>query len=204
MRLNVQSPTREETNHNDRMRKSEGESSPTNDMTPRILAEMNKTREDSREGYSCTLAMNGQGLLLVYKDNRIIAEKFFYDVLPSKVEVWTRDEGNNWILALCAQELLPLTVSQSNVEPNLASKPPASETPIDLSLVKPSTVIDFELSPITWPSFEELCKTPPPLLGAPPAKKKRIRKRKDPSSGKQPEWKVLKPSEGTTLLQPRK
>ena len=152
--------------------------------------------------------MNTQGLLLVYKDNRIIAEKFFYDVLPSKVEVWTRDEANNWLLALCAQEL-PST--QPILEPSVpASKTPASETPIEMSIAKPSTstAIDFELSPITWPSFEELCKTPPPMpvLEVPPAKKKRIRKRKDGSSGKQPEWMaaLVKPSEGTTLLQSRK
>ena len=167
---------------------------------------MNKSREPSRIGRSCTLTMNGQGLLLVYKDNRIIAEKFFYDVLPSKVEVWTRDEQNNWVLALCAQQLLPLTLPQPILEPsNPVAKPP--ETPIDLSLAKPSTstAIDFELSPITWPSFEELCKTPPsmPLLEVPPAKKKRIRKKKDGSSDKQPEW-ITANSEGTTLLQPTK
>ena len=166
---------------------------------------MNKTRELSRKGHSCTLEMNGQGLLLVYKDNRIIAEKFFYDVLPSKVEVWTRDEGNNWVLALCAQELLPSTLPQPLESSILAAKPPTSQTAIDLSLAKPSTAVDFELSPIMWPSFEELCKTPPPmpLLGLPPAKKKRIRKKKD---GKQPDWitAVVKPAEGTTLLQPRK
>ena len=101
--------------------------------------------------------MNGQGLLLVYKDNRIIAEKFFYDVLPSKVEVWTRDDANNWILALCAQELLPST--QPIWEPIVPAS--ASETVIDLTLAKSSTstAIDFELSPFTWPSFEELCKS---------------------------------------------
>ena len=155
--------------------------------------------------------MNGQGLLLVYKDNRIIAEKFFYDVLPSKVEVWTRNEENHWILALCTQEILPAAMAQPILEPSiLAGKPPASETPIDLSLAKPSTstAIDFQLSPIIWPSFEELCKTPPPmpLLEVLPAKKKRMRKRKDGCSGKQHEWTtaVVKPSEGTTLLQPRK
>jgi hypothetical protein len=155
--------------------------------------------------------MNGQGLLLVYKDNRIIAEKFFYDALPSKVEVWTRDEVNNWVLTLCAQELLPSTLAQPILEPSIpASQPSASETPIDSSLANPSTstAIDFELSPITWPSFEEMCKTLPsmPLLGVSPAKKKRIRKKKDGSSGKQPEWitAVVKPSEGTTLLQPKK
>ena len=182
---------------------------PTNDKTLRILAEMIKSPEGSRKGRTCTLTMNGQGLLLVYKDNRIIAEKFFYDVLPSKVEVWSRDEANNWVLALCAQELLSSTLPI--LEPSIpASKPPASEIPIDLSLLKSSTstAIDFELSPITWPSFEELCKTPPSmtLLEVPPAKKKRIRKKKDVSSGKQPEWiaAVVKPSEGTTLLQPRK
>jgi hypothetical protein len=152
--------------------------------------------------------MNGQGLLLVYKDNRIIAEKFFYDVLPSKVEVWTRDDKNNWILTLCAQEVLPSTLAQP-LEPLLpSSKPPASETPIDLSIAKPSASTAIDLSPITWPSFEELCKTPPsmPLLEASLAKKKRIRKRKDGSSGKQPEWTaaIVKPREGTTLLQPRK
>ena len=181
---------------------------PTNDKTLTILPKINKSLEGSKKGRSCTLTMNGQGLLLVYKDNRIIAEKFFYDVLPSKVEVWTRDEANNWLLALCTQELLPST--QPILEPSIPSNPLASETVIDLSLLKPSTstAIDFELSPITWPSFEELCKTPPsmPLLEVPPAKKKRIRKRKDGSSGKQPEWMaaVVKPSEGTTLLQPRK
>jgi len=170
---------------------------------------MNKSPEGSSKGRSCTLTMNGQGLLLVYKDNRIIAEKFFYDVLPSKVEVWTRDEANNWVLALCAEELLPST--QPILEPSIpSSNPPGSETPIEMSIAKPSTstAIDFELSPITWPSFEDLCKTPPPmpLLEVPLAKKKRIRKRKDGSSGKQPEWMaaVVKPSEGTTLLQPKK
>jgi hypothetical protein len=153
--------------------------------------------------------MNGQGLLLVYKDNRIIAEKFFYDVLPSKVEVWTRNEDNSWVLALCTQELLPLP--QPILEPSIPTvKPPASETAIDLSLARPATsvAIDFDLSPFTSPSFEELCNTPPPmpLLGVPAAKKKRIRKRKDGSTGKQPEWitAVVKPSEGTTLLQPSK
>jgi hypothetical protein len=165
---------------------------------------MNKNREGGRKGRSYTLTMNGQGLLLVYKDNRIIAEKFFYDVLPSKVEVWTRDEANNWVLALCAQELLPST--QPILEPSVPASDP--ETVTDLSLAKPSTstAINFELSPITWPSFEELCKTPPPmpLLQVPPTKKKRIRKRKDGSSGKQPEWMVVKPSEGTTILQPKK
>ena len=165
---------------------------------------MNKSREGSSKGRSCTLTMNGQGLLLVYKDNRIIAEKFFYDVLPSKVEVWTRDEANNWVLALCAQELLPST--QPILEPSIPAS--ASEIPIDLSLAKPSTstAINFELSPITWPSFEELCKTPPPmpLLQVSPPKKKRIRKKRDVSSGKQPEWMAVNPSEGTTLLQPKK
>ena len=161
---------------------------------------MNKSREGSRKGRSCFLTMNRQGLLLVYKDNRIIAEKFFYDVLPSKVEVWSRDEENNWTLVLCAQE--PSTLAQ----PIPVSKPPAPETPIDLSVAKPSASTAIELSPITWPSFEELCKTPPPLLGVPPAKKKRIRKKKDGSSDKQPEWitAFVNPSEGTTLLQPRK
>ena len=155
--------------------------------------------------------MNGQGLLLVYKDNRIIAEKFFYDVLPSKVEVWTRNEENNWILALCAQEILPTAMAQPILELSTpVAKPPAFQTPIDLSLANPSTStgIDLQLSPIIWPSFEELCKTPPPmpLLEVSPAKKKRIRKRKDGCSGMHPEWTtaVAKPSEGTTLLQPRK
>jgi hypothetical protein len=169
---------------------------------------MNKSRERSRKGCSYTLVMNGQGLLLVYKDNRIIAEKFFYDVLPSKVELWTRNEQNNWVLALCAQEL-PSTLPQPVLEPSTpASKPPPSETPIDLSLVKPATAIDFELSPFLWPSFEELCKTPPPMpvLEVPSVKKKRIRKRKDGFLGKQPNWitTIVKPSEGTTLLQPKK
>ena len=170
---------------------------------------MNKSREVSRKARSCTQTMNRQGLLLVYKDNRIIAEKFFYDVLPSKVEVWTRDAENNWVLALCTQELHPSALPKSIFEPSVpAAKLP--ETPIDFSLAKPSTsaAIDFELSPFTWPSFEELCKTPPsmPLLEVSPAKKKRIRKKKDGSSGKQPEWitAVVKPSEGTTLLQPKK
>ena len=163
---------------------------PTNDKTLRIVAEMNKSPEGSRKGRSCTLTMNGQGLLLVYKDNRIIAEKFFYDVQPSKVEVRTRDEANNWVLALCAQELLPST--QPILEPSIpTSNPPASKIHMELSLIKPSTstAIDFELSPITWPSFEELCNTPPPmpLLQVPPPKKERIRKRKDGSSGKQSE-----------------
>src|SRR2546423_6772854 len=141
--------------------------------------------------------MNRQGLLLVYKDNRIIAEKFFYDVLPSKVEVWTRNEENNWVLTLCAQEQLPSSLPHSVLEPiSPTAKLPASSTPIDLSLAKPSNAINLELSPIIWPSFEELCRTPPPLLGVPPAKKKRIRNRKDGSSGNQP-------TERTTLLQPR-
>jgi hypothetical protein len=179
---------------------------PTNDKTLWILVEMDKSREGSRKGRSYTLTMTGQGLLLVYKENRIIAEKFFYDVLPSKVEVWTRDEANNWVLALCAQELLSST--QSILEPSVPAS--ASGIPIDLSLAKPSTstAINFELSPITWPSFEELCKTPPPmpLLQDPSSKKKRIRKRKAGSSGNQPEWMaaVVNPSEGTTLLQPKK
>jgi hypothetical protein len=136
--------------------------------------------------------MNGQALLLVYKDNLIIAEKFFYDVLPSKVEVWTRDGGNNWVLALCAQELLPSTNSEPVFEPSIpTAKPPVSETPIDLSLVKPSssTAIDLELSPIARASSEELCMTAPsmPLLEVPPLRKKRIRKKKDGSSGRESE-----------------
>ena len=155
---------RRETSHYDRVRKSDGLllATPTNQwQDTKYLTEMNKSRERSRKGRSWIFTMNGQGLLLVYKDNRIIAEKFFYDVLPSKVEVWTRNEENHWILALCTQEILPAAMAHHFLEPSiLAAKPPASETPIDFTLAKASTsiAIDLELSPITWPSFEEFCK----------------------------------------------
>jgi hypothetical protein len=171
---------------------------------------MNKSCERSRKDRSCSLTMNGQGLLLVYKDNRIIAEKFFYDVLPSKVELWSRDEKGNWVLALGAQEQIPSTLPQPILEPSIpAAKPAVSESPVDLSLARPSTstAVDFELSPIPWPSFQELCKTPPlmPVLEIPQTKKKRIRKKRSFSERQlEPITANVKPSEGTTLLQTRK